>query len=286
MNVPKTVLITGSNAGFGRLTAEVLAQKGHTVFASMRDVDGKNSGAASDMRLQAERENWALHVLELDVTNDESVESAVKRTVDAAGSIDILINNAGVGTFGMTEAFSLDTAERVFDVNVMGVLRVNRAVLPHMRRQGSGLVVYVSSGLGRILFPFLGIYASSKWALEALAETTSYELKPLGIDTAIVEPGAYGTAFGANMIPADDHERFASYGPVTKMAQDMMNGFQEGEFGDPVEVVDAIVNIVEMPSGQRPLRIPVGADLKQGVSAINEVAAGVQSQVMQMLGAN
>ncbi len=278
-----SILITGSSSGFGRTTAEDLARKGHTVFATMRGVEGKNSGVAGELRQLADSEGLALHVLELDVTNDTSVDSAVQTALGQAGQIDVLVNNAGVGSFGMVEASSVEQAQALFEVNVMGVLRMNRAVLPHMRERGSGLVMYVSSGLGRFLFPFVGVYAASKFALEALAETAHYELSPLGVETAIVQPGAYGTTFASNMMPADDQARMGSYGPVTEMAQQFMASFEHREFGDPQEVTDAIIKIIEMPAGERPLRTPVGDDSVQAAGPINEAAAQVQAELMKML---
>lgn len=186
----------------------------------------------------------------------------------------------------MVEAFPLEQVQKLYEVNVFGVLRVNRAVLPHMRLQGSGLLIYVSSTIGRVLFPFVGIYASTKWAGEALAETSRYELSALGIDSVIVEPGAYGTDFATNMIFAPDQEVFANYGPVTGMAQNFAAGFGESLKNLPVkpqEVADTILNLIETPAGERPLRTPVGL-FTEGPQAINEVAAEAQKQMLNGLG--
>ena len=282
----QTVLITGSSSGFGYLTAKTLASKGYTVFASMRGVEGKNAETAGELRHWAASEGLALQVVELDVTNEASIQVAVETIIERTGRIDVVVNNAGVGTFGMIEAFPLEQVRNLFEVNVFGMLRVNRAVLPHMRQKGSGLLIYVSSTIGRILFPFVGIYASTKWAAEALAETSRYELSALGIDSVIVEPGAYGTNFTANMIFAPDQEVFANYGPVASLAQTFGAGFGETIKNLPVkpqEVADVILNLIETPAGERPLRTPVGM-FTEGPQAINEVAAEAQKQMLNGLG--
>jgi NAD(P)-dependent dehydrogenase (short-subunit alcohol dehydrogenase family) len=162
MSTPLSILITGSSSGFGRLTAEALARKGHTVFASMRGVAGKNAAKAEQLRQWARQENVNLHVVELDVTNEASAEAAAAAVVNTAGRIDVLINNAGVGAFGLNERFTAEQLQNLFDVNVFGVHRVNRAVLPTMRRQGSGLLVYITSALGRFMVPNMGTYSASK----------------------------------------------------------------------------------------------------------------------------
>ena len=173
----------------------------------------------------------------------------------------------------------------MFDVNVFGVLRVNRAALPHMRRRGKGHVVYVSSGLGRFVFPFVGPYASTKFALEGLAEAASYELKSEGIDTTIVQPGAFGTTFGANMLQARDSDRHESYSDKVKgMFSAMAQGFADLEYQDPSEVVDVLVELAESDAGDRPLRVPVGADSKMACEPINQAQAESQKAVLTMFG--
>jgi len=282
------VLITGSSSGFGRRTAEELARRGATVFATMREVDGKNAPVAETLRRWADGEGLSLHVLELDVTDESSVESAVVEAVERASGLDVVVNNAGVGMVGVGESCPPDQLHRLFDVNLYGVHRVNRATLPHMREAGRGLVVYVSSGLGRVVFPFLGPYNATKFALEALAETMSYELGPLGIDTVIVQPGAYGTSFGENMSPAEEQGRLEGYGPVTGALERFDEMFDEreraGEMGDPAEVAGAIADIVYAPSADRPLRLPVGTDMEEAVGAVNEAAGAVQSRLLEEMG--
>ena len=189
------ILITGSNGGFGKLTVETLLKAGHHVAASMRGIDGKNKDAANALRASG------AVVVEIDVTSDESVNKGVKEAIDQLDGLDVVINNAGVGVSGMQEHFTIDDWQKLFDVNVYGVQRINRAVLPHLRNQGSGLIIYISSLLGRMALPFYGPYNASKWALEALAENYRIELSGFGIENVIVEPGGFETTFFGNLIP-------------------------------------------------------------------------------------
>lgn len=161
----KTILITGASTGFGRDTAETLARAGHTVFASMRDPQAKNSEHAAALRKQG------IEVVALDVSDDGSVERAVAEVMARAKQIDVLINNAGIASAGVTEAFTADQAKAVFNTNVVGLLRISRAVLPGMRAHGQGLIINIGSILGRVTFPFFGIYGASKFAVEALTDS-------------------------------------------------------------------------------------------------------------------
>jgi NAD(P)-dependent dehydrogenase (short-subunit alcohol dehydrogenase family) len=201
--------------------------------------------------------------------------------------VDVVNNNAGVGTWGLDEGYSVDQAQKVFDVNLFGVMRVDRAVRPHLRKADKGLVIYVSSGLGRIVFPFMAIYVSTKFALEAYAESTSYELAPLGIESVIVQPGAYGTTFLANCLPPAN-DVAGEYGPSAKNFEAFGGSFEEmaksGGLGDPSEVVQALVEEVERPSGDRPLRRTVGKDVMEPVTTINQVAGQVQDGLLSHYG--
>jgi NAD(P)-dependent dehydrogenase (short-subunit alcohol dehydrogenase family) len=285
MSESRNVFITGASSGFGWDTSVSLAQRGHTVFAAMRGVNDKNADAAQRLRREAEANAWNLHVLEMDVTDESAVEAAVSQAIETAGHLDVVINNAGVGTFGAQEAFPVEQVQDVFDVNVFGVLRVNRAALPHMRSRGKGHIIYVSSGLGRFVFPFVGPYAGTKFALEGLAEAASYELKTEGIDTTIVQPGAFGTTFGANMLQPRDGDRLATYGDSVKgMFSAMAKGFAEREYQDPQEVVNVLVELAESDPGNRPLRVPVGADSKMACEPINQAQAQSPEAIMAHFG--
>lgn len=287
MDTKKVILVTGSSSGFGRLTVETLARQGHQVYASMRDINGRNAEASDQIRELAERENLAINLVELDVTDDVSVDEAVSEVIDRSGRVDVLVNNAGFGYMGPTETFTLDQIQQQFDTNFFGVARMNRAVLPYMRGQGSGLLMHVSSIAGRLTMPFMGIYSASKFAVESLAEAYRYELSSLGIDSVIVEPGAFPTSIFAKIGQPADHSRLAEYGDLAKIPQQMGAGFEEMFSGDtapdPQEVADAIAKLVATPAWRRPLRTLVGQDA-QAATALNQVAEQAQEVLMEMLG--
>ena len=251
----KKVLITGANGGFGKLTVNTLLSQGHTVAASMRNIDGKNKEAAEELR------NAGAHVVEIDVTDETSVNNGVQAAVTAMGGIDVVVNNAGVGVVGMQEFFTAEDWKKLFDVNVFGVQRINRAALPHMRTQGSGLVIYITSLLGRITMPFYGPYNSSKWALEAMAENYRAETSTFGVDNCIVEPGGYATSFFDALMQPSDSSRVESYGEFMNVPEQMFGGFAEAleqnTAQNPQNVADAIVSLINQPVGQRPFRTAV-----------------------------
>src|SRR5258706_12526507 len=253
MNSQEVVLITGSSTGFGRLFAETLARKGHTVFATMRDPGGRNAKNASEIRALAEKNSLPIHVLGLDVTNDASVEQAVDAAVAKAGRIDVAINNAGYYLSGLEEAVTTEQAQRLMDTNFIGPVRVNRAVLPHMRRQRSGVLMHISSGAARLVLPSAGFYCASKFALEALAEPTSYELAPQGIESVTVEPGAYETPVFGNTVTAADEARTNTYGAVKEIPA-KINAALLSTAGNAQEVADAVLQIIETPAGLKQLR--------------------------------
>ena len=276
------VLITGSSTGFGRLFAETLARAGYTVFATMRDLAGRNAKHASDARNLAQKEALALHVLELDVTDEVSVEGAVRAAVQQAGRIDIAINNAGYGLFGVTEAVTTEQAQRILDVNFFGAVRVNRAVLPHMRRQRSGLLLHISSGAGRLVIPGMAFYCASKFALEALGEAYRYELAAQGIDSVIVEPGAHQTDVFANIVTAEDLARTDTYGPVNQFAS-KLGAALSASAANAQEVADAVLWIIETPAGQRQLRYRISRS-SLGVDEINALCGQVQKRMLDAFG--
>jgi NAD(P)-dependent dehydrogenase (short-subunit alcohol dehydrogenase family) len=278
-NVPnqQIAVVTGASSGFGRLTAEAFVSKGWRVYGGARNLGDRNAEAATALRA------IGVIAVELDVTDDVSVQTAAKLVLDDVGAVDVLVNNAGAGYFGIAEAFTPEAVERQFGVNVFGPLRVNRAFLPSMRERRSGLVVFVSSTLGRFVVPFGGPYIASKWALEALAEISSYELAPLGVDVAIVEPGAYPTEISAKFTGADDTARLAAYGDVTRYADVLNAAFaHEREGRDTHDIARAIVRLAEMPAGKRPLRTPVPDNPALDVS--NAARASFQEGMLQSYG--
>ena len=282
MDSKQVVLVTGSSTGFGRLISETLARQGHTVFATMRDPAGRNAANASEIRAVAAKEALPLHVLELDVTNDASVEQAVQAAVKQAGRIDVAINNAGYALSGLAEAVTPEQAQQIMDTNFFGSVRVNRAVLPYMRRQRSGLLLHISSGAGRVVFPAFGFYCASKFALEALAEAYHYELASQGIDSCIVEPGAYQTAIFGNLAEAADKARGETYGAANQILAKINAGLASAA-GNAQEVADAVLRVVETPAGQRKLRYRVSA-AELGVDQINGLSEQVQGRLFEIFG--
>lgn len=282
MNSRETVLVTGSSSGFGSQIAETLARRGYTVFATMRNVAAKNAKSAREILDLAKKESLDLHVLEMDVTQDDSVERAVADAVKKTGRIDVAVNNAGYGVMGLTEATTTEQVRRIMDTIFFGAVRVNRAVLPWMRRQKRGLLLHISSGAGRLAIPGMAFYCASKFALEAMAETYRYELAPQGIDSVIVEPGAYPTEAFRNIERAADSSRNETYGDVAAIA-DQLFGRLSATTANTQEFVDAVVQIIETPAGQRKLRHRISAS-SLGVDDINEVCERVQQQVLEAFG--
>jgi len=285
----KVVLVTGSSSGFGRLTSLELARRGHRVFATMRDTDGRNRAARSEMCELARAEGVAVSVLDLDVTDTASVDGAVGQAVASAGRIDVAVNNAGFGYFGYNESFTVEQVQLLYDTLVFGALRVDRAVLPHMRAQRSGLLVHVSSVIGRVLWPFTGIYASAKHAVEALAQSFRYDLAPAGVDSLIVQPGAYPTKMNLpeNVVHGADTRRLDSYGELAGVPAAMQEAMASALAGsvapDPGVVARAIADLIELPAGKRPLRTVVGEDAAPAIP-INEAADAVHQGVYEEFG--
>jgi NAD(P)-dependent dehydrogenase (short-subunit alcohol dehydrogenase family) len=282
MNSKQAILITGSSTGFGRLFTETLARKGHTVFATMRDPGGRNAKNASEIRTLAEKHSLPIHVLEMDVTDDASVQRAVDAAIAKAGRIDVAINNAGYYLSGLEEAVTAEQAQRLMDTNFIGPVRVNRAVLPHMRRQRSGVLMHISSGAGRVVLPSAGFYCASKFALEALAEAYSYELAAQGIESVIVEPGQYETPVFGNTVVAADQARTDTYGAAKEIPA-KVNGALSSTAGNAQEVADAVLRIVETPAGEKQLRYFVSPQ-DFGLNEINALAKRVQTSVLEAFG--
>ena len=286
MDAKEVIFITGTSSGFGRLMSETLARKGYSVFASMRNIAGRNAANSAELRDLAKAEGLSLHVLELDVTDDASVENAVNEVMEQTGRIDVLVNNAAVNGTGLNETFTVEQAQQMFDANFFGVVRMNRAVLPHMRRQGSGLLLYISSDYGRGVVPYSGIYCATKFALEALAEAYHYDLYRLGIDSVIIQPGGYPTAISDKRIPPADPSRAAEYGPVAEIIDKSIAASNDSSYAanapDPQEVADAVLDLIEMPRERLPLRLPVGEDFL--VAPINQATAEMQAAGMEWLG--
>jgi NAD(P)-dependent dehydrogenase (short-subunit alcohol dehydrogenase family) len=284
----KVVVVTGASSGFGKLTVLELARRGHTVCATMRDVAGRNSDVRDELIQAAKAEGHVLDVLDMDVADEQSVNAAIADVVRQHGQIDALVNNAGTMPVGVTEAYTVKDIETQFAVNFFGAVRTDRAVLPHMRAAGSGVLVHVTSLMGRVVFPFFGTYSASKFALEALAEAYRYELSSFGVDSVIVEPGP----FPSNLLPSSpepsDHAVLKSYGDVAAIPGQIKEHSNDGNDPQnppqPQRVADAIAQLVEATE-RRPLRtvvMPEGMDL--GVQRLNEAVAPIQNDLLRALG--
>jgi len=282
MNASKTVLVTGTSSGFGKAMAETLSRKGYQVFASMRNANGRNSGARDQLLELAAREQLALSVVDLDVTDDASVDGAVALVMADAGKIDVLINNAGYALWGLTEAFTVEQAKQIFDTNFFGIVRMNRAVLPHMRRQGEGLVIHITSAAGRGVLPGMGLYTATKFAVEALAECYRYELSQTGVDSITVEPGPFRTEVFAKAESAADVDRSKEYGPVADIPQQISTAL-EASAAPMQEVADQVIKLIETPAGSRPLRTLLGP-VVGALQPINDVAAQIQRELLTSMG--
>jgi NAD(P)-dependent dehydrogenase (short-subunit alcohol dehydrogenase family) len=251
----KVVLITGTNSGFGYLTAKGAAERGHTVYATMREIDGRNSEKAKELNAI---EN--VNVIELDVTNAEGVKKAISGVIEKEGHLDVLVNNAGFFGGGLAETYSDIDLEKMYDVNVKGTWRTMKSSLPQMRKQGEGLIINTSSGLGRFSAPFMTVYNSTKFAVEGLTEGLHYEVRPLGVDVVMVQPGAFPTEIFSKVAYGSEQEVAEGYGELAKVPEQMGAGMAqmfESMKPNPQMVPDAIFKLIDTPKGERPLRTVV-----------------------------
>ena len=277
----KAILITGASSGFGRLGAEHYARAGAKVFATMRNLP---RAEADELARLARDAGLDLTVLELDVTDDDMVGRAVAEAERLSGrGLDVLVNNAGVGITGPVEVQDMEATRLAFDTNVFGYHRLARAVLPGMRARKGGLIVAVSSQLGRVIAPFAGHYSATKFAVEAMFEQLAYEVAPHGIEVTIVEPGGYPTKVWVNRnrysgeLKARTPARHADGYPQVVARMGAEDG--SGRSADPIDVPRAIASIIAMPAGSRPLRKPVSAGIVPQTE-INRVSADAQRAML------
>jgi NAD(P)-dependent dehydrogenase (short-subunit alcohol dehydrogenase family) len=260
----KIILVTGASSGFGRLTSEALAIAGHTVYASMRETKGRNAPEVEKIAAFSKDRGADLRTLELDVLSQESVNSAIAQLINDAGRIDVLMHNAGHMVFGPAEAFTPDQLAQVYEVNVISTQRVNRAVLPHLRKQKQGLVVWISSSSSAGgTPPYLAPYFAAKAGMDAMAVIYARELSRWGIETSIVVPGVFtaGTNHFAHAGRPADQERAEEYeaGPYAGFGDQVQKAFAAivPPDADASAVANAIVAIVDTPFGQRPFRVHI-----------------------------
>ena len=285
----QTILITGASTGIGNLTARALATAGHTVYATMRDVTKKNSKNAKSLKDFAAQNNFRINVVDLDVQSQESSDAAVEHIISEAGRIDVVVHNAGHLVVGYAEAFTAEDLQHLFDINVFGMQRVNRSVLPHMRERHSGTLIYVGSTSTVDLPPFLAPYVSSKSAFDALAATTAYEVGRFGIESTIVQPGPFtsGTQHFPNATQASDKKVTVAYSNLDELVarneDATSNLFDKGVDANPVAVADEIVRILSLPKGQKPARSVIDFS-HGGVETVNAALFDAQSSFLTRLG--
>lgn len=274
----KSIVVTGSSSGFGQKSVKDFADKGYQVFATMRGPEGKNAIVKTELEAYSD----SIHVVDMDVTNDDSVKTAIASILDKAGKIDVLLNNAGVMYLGITEAFSIDQAREQMETNYYGAMRTILAVLPTMREAKSGLIINTSSMVGQISAPYFSTYAATKHALEGYLQGLRYEVASFGIDVAIVQPGPFPTGLSASGQQPSRTDILESYGELANIPAAMFEEFgkfmQSDQAPDPQMVVDAYLALADMPAGKRPTRTPVG--LVWGVDEINAAKQPVQDRVL------
>jgi NAD(P)-dependent dehydrogenase (short-subunit alcohol dehydrogenase family) len=286
----QVVVITGASSGFGALAARTLAKSGHTVYAGMRDIAGRNAPQVEALRAHAAQTGADLRAVELDVQSEPSVETAVATILREGGRLDTVVHNAGHMVFGPAEAFTPEQYAALYDVNVLGTQRVNRAALPILRRQGRGLVVWVSSTSTRGgTPPWLAPYFAAKAGMDSLAVSYAGELARWGIETSIIVPGAFtkGTNHFAHAGAPADTARAAAYtdGPTGDIPDIALKGLSalEPADADANEVAQAIARVVDMPFGNRPFRVHIDPS-QDGAEVVNGVADRVRAELLRRIG--
>jgi NAD(P)-dependent dehydrogenase (short-subunit alcohol dehydrogenase family) len=278
------VLITGTSTGFGHLTALKLAEEGHIVYATMRNTQGKNANAAQKILDFAQKGNYSLSVLDLDVQDENSVNNAVATIQQEQGRIDVLINNAGIWGPGALEAFTMEQWKEHFDINFFGAIRMIRAVAPIMRHQNNGLMISISSLQARFVLPYGGPNLTTKWALDAASNTFHYELAPFGVEVCIVQPYDFMTEMKQKAVNhvAQDTQRQKEYGIDTFVQQMYLTPNAE-RAGNPIQVVDTIQKLIAMPKGERPLRTTINSPMPQ-IDEINRLTDEMHNQLYPYIG--
>ncbi|WP_413710115.1 SDR family oxidoreductase [Rhizobium sp. Rhizsp82] len=286
----QVIVVTGASSGFGAMSARALAKAGHTVYAGIRATTSRNAKAVADVAAFAQENNADLRSVELDVTDDASIAQAVETIVAENGRLDVIVHNAGHMSFGPAEAFTPEQYAELFDINVLSTQRLNRAALPQLRKQGRGLIVWVSSSSTRGgTPPFLAPYFAAKAAMDSLAVSYASELTRWGIETSIIVPGAFtkGTNHFAHSGSPADAARAAEYleGPYKGISDKALQGLAalEPADADPQEVARAIVDVVGTPFGKRPFRFHIDPS-QDGAEIVNGVADRVRAELFYRVG--
>lgn len=263
------ILVTGASGGFGQRIVKALLAQNHKVAAAMRAPSGKNKDTAEALS------KLGASIVELDVTNDASAAAGFKAAREQLGALDTLINNAGLGGVGLQETFTVEDFKKIFEVNLFGVQRTIREALPAFHEQKSGLIINISSLLGRFTLPFYGPYNASKWALEAVSENYRTELSAFGIEICLVEPGGYPTTFHEALTKPSDLARAKSYGNMAAKPEAGLHQFEQllaqHPEQDPENVAKAVAALVALPKGQRPFRTIVDSlGMGQAIAPYNQ----------------
>ena len=284
------IVITGASSGFGALTARSLALSGHTVYAGMRATQGRNAQQVEQAKAFAKENGVDLRTVELDVQSEASVKAAIDTIVGECGRLDVVIHNAGHMSFGPAEAFTPEQFAELYDINVLSTQRVNRAALPQLRKQGRGLVLWISSSSARGgTPPYLSPYFAAKAAMDSLAVSYAGELARWGIETSIVVPGAFtkGTNHFAHSGSPDDTSRAAEYasGPTKDIPDVALKGLAalEPADADAASVAEAVVNVIDAPFGKRPFRVHIDPS-QDGAEIVNAVADRVRAELLWRIG--
>lgn len=284
------IVITGASSGFGLMSAQALAHAGHIVYAGMRETTGRNAARVTDMQQYAKEHHVELCAIEMDVASQASVDAAIAQIIDTHQRLDVVIHNAGHMAYGPAEAFTPEQFAQLYDANVLSTQRVNRAALPQLRKQGRGLVLWVSSSSVRGgTPPYLAPYFAAKAGMDSLAVSYAGELARWGIETSIVVPGAFtqGTNHFAHAgAPADEAVAKAyAEGPTHDFSDIALKGLASLEpvDADPQSVARAIVAVVDAPFGQRPFRVHVDPS-QDGAEIVNGVADRVRAELLRRIG--
>ncbi len=283
----QVILVTGASSGFGAMASRALADAGHIVYASMRETAGRNAPQVAAAQAYAFEHAVRLLTLELDVQSQASCDAAIARVVDEQGRIDVVLHNAGHMVFGPAEAFTPNQFAELFDINVLGTQRVNRAALPRLRERRQGLLLWVGSTSTRGgTPPYMAPYFAAKAAMDAVAVSYAGELAPWGIETTIVVPGAFtqGTNHFAHAGAPSDKATHAAYdaGPTEGLAHRILTNLAAAEPPDaePTSVARAIVAVVDAPRGRRPLRVHIDPT-DDGCEVVNAVADRIRADFLR-----
>ena len=248
----------------------------------MRGIADRNAQPARDLQSWAKTNGHPLEVIELDVTSDESVEHAVAEVLSRESGIDVVVNNAGASAAGPLEAFSIRQMAALLDLNVLGPMRLSKAVLPGMRNRGAGLIIWITSTLGRVLPGRGGLYPATKWAAEGFAESLRYQVAPFGVEVAILEPGSFPTPAISKSVVAENAAVTAEYA-ATRPPPRRTQADAAYRTPDPQDVADAVLRLIETPQGQRPLRTVVGPVFTEGVDDYNHLYEQVRQRLEESL---